>query len=498
MIEVLGLTQEGVRNYVEKNTPPEKAENIKKVLVQNPTLMSVCGITFYCMLICHLLSKDGALAHTPTNTYTRLLSFIILSYATRELDDNSSLKLRKYFPKLAKLAFNGLIGKEDGPFRLSFTEADLIESGVCDEIVEKAREAGILLGFEGNIFEFAHLSIQEMFAAGHCLVSDSFEKKVLVELMEKLTKELNFSMLLLYMFGLKYDNAYDRVQVLKMAMSEKDKENTKTSISIDKMLNSFIRNISKKAKEESDQSLMLQAMNLAYESQSVPSAGLVATELISEDATMELKDIPLTAVDVAAILFVCESADDLECLNLPQTSMDDVSVQQVCNFLKVNDSVTEVDFSGSQLGEGSLKELQEVLKEQCKFKSLCLNDCNLDNESIVFIAEGLKESHHLERLCLNGNHLSDSGMTALTRNLQNCDSLRFLQAKSNNLTNASLGALTDLSLSLRDLRIDVSGIDTNPKIINVFSYPSMIKENVQGDLHLKGKDDSSIQLYITF
>ena len=77
MIELMGLTQKRVLEFIQKNVPEQKREHVEGMLVKNPMLMSVCGITFYAAILCKVLQDvedtEGALT-----TYTRITCFIVM------------------------------------------------------------------------------------------------------------------------------------------------------------------------------------------------------------------------------------------------------------------------------------------------------------------------------------------------------------------------------------------------------------------------------------
>ena len=111
--EILGLTSTRVTEYVE-HRHPNHVKNITSFLNKNPILLSVCSITFYCMLITRLLSEGVTILDEDIKTYTRLMSFITIQYCMRKIKDSSFLmEVTSYFSKLAELAYSGIFVRED-------------------------------------------------------------------------------------------------------------------------------------------------------------------------------------------------------------------------------------------------------------------------------------------------------------------------------------------------------------------------------------------------
>ena len=144
--EILGLTQKQVKEYVEKRHHT-RAEYFMSVLYRNPLLMSVCGITFYCMAVSTLLSEGVEMFDEKIKTYTRLTAFIIVQYVTRKLPELPFvIQVHSYFPKLAHLAEIGIFQSKQnqGLSRLVFNEYDLSEVGLTQSDLESVKKGGIL------------------------------------------------------------------------------------------------------------------------------------------------------------------------------------------------------------------------------------------------------------------------------------------------------------------------------------------------------------------
>lgn len=90
-LEVMGLTQDNVLNFMKKNLDAEKAERSLQHFKNSPVLLSMCAITYYCSVICQLLSDNQWIPDSDNLTYTRLTALIIMSHLGREADSHREL-----------------------------------------------------------------------------------------------------------------------------------------------------------------------------------------------------------------------------------------------------------------------------------------------------------------------------------------------------------------------------------------------------------------------
>ena len=72
----MGLTRERVLEFVGKNVKPERVKIVKETLTNNPILLSVSAITFYCAALCQVLQDEVGITDTLT-TYTQITAYIL-------------------------------------------------------------------------------------------------------------------------------------------------------------------------------------------------------------------------------------------------------------------------------------------------------------------------------------------------------------------------------------------------------------------------------------
>ena len=72
----MGLTRERVLEFVGKNVKEKHVKMVKDTLTNNPILLSVSAITFYCSALCQVLQDEVGVSDN-LHTYTQITAFII-------------------------------------------------------------------------------------------------------------------------------------------------------------------------------------------------------------------------------------------------------------------------------------------------------------------------------------------------------------------------------------------------------------------------------------
>ena len=72
----MGLTRDRVIEFVEKNVSSKRVEEVRQALQNNPILMSVSSITFYCAALCKVLGRDDVTTK-DLRTYTQITAYIM-------------------------------------------------------------------------------------------------------------------------------------------------------------------------------------------------------------------------------------------------------------------------------------------------------------------------------------------------------------------------------------------------------------------------------------
>ncbi len=181
--EVRGFNDPQKEEYFRKRISDQSlADTIISHLKSSRSLFIMCHIPVFCWISATVLEKmmsraeSGEIPKTLTDMYTHFL--IIQTSIKHEKDYEKKVKDEDMILKLGKLAFRHLVKGN-----LIFYEEDLREcgideteasvySGLCTQIFREE------LGFyQGKVFCFVHLSIQEHLAALYVLLSFLLDKK---------------------------------------------------------------------------------------------------------------------------------------------------------------------------------------------------------------------------------------------------------------------------------------------------------------------------------
>ncbi|XP_021330974.2 protein NLRC3-like isoform X1 [Danio rerio] len=183
LTEVRGFNDHQKEEYLRKRISDQSSANkIISHLKSSRSLYIMCHIPVFCWISATVLEKmmrkswKRKIPKTLTQMYTHFL--IIQTSIKHEKDYMKNVKDEDLILKLGKLAFQQLIKGN-----LIFYEEDLSECGI--DVTEASVYSGLCtqifreeLGFyQGKVFSFVHLSIQEHLAALYVLLSLLLHKK---------------------------------------------------------------------------------------------------------------------------------------------------------------------------------------------------------------------------------------------------------------------------------------------------------------------------------
>ncbi|XP_051717605.1 NACHT, LRR and PYD domains-containing protein 3-like isoform X3 [Ctenopharyngodon idella] len=522
--EVRGFSEPQKEEYFRKRISDHRlAVRIISHLKSSRSLFIMCQIPVFCWISAAVLEKKlrkswkGEIPKTLTQMYTHFL--ILQTNIKHEKDYEKKVKDEDMIVKLGKLAYQQLVKgnlifyEEDlRECGIDVTEA-LVYSGLCTQIFRE--ELGL---YQGKVFCFVHLSIQEHLAALY--VHLSFINKN-INVFDQITKPTNgdkvslsdlhqravdkaldsknghLDLFLRFLLGLSVKSNQSLLQELKTQTGNRSHNNEKTADYIkekisenpspDKYINLFHC-----LNELGDLSLVNEAqphMNLYgglcdVNLSSSQWSALVFVLLTSEDTMEEFNlsrligdrndhDAVNTGDEVLQKLLpvVIETRS----ARLSKCGVTDEGCAALASALRSNPShLRDLDLSVNNLGDSGVKIISAVLENpHCKLEKLWLSDCGVTDEGCAALASALRSNpSHLRELSLSVNNLGDSGVKIVSAVLENPQcKLEKLRLSKCGVTDEGCAALASALRSnpshLRELYLSRNNLgDSGVKIVS--------------------------------
>ncbi|XP_073696540.1 NACHT, LRR and PYD domains-containing protein 3-like [Garra rufa] len=464
--EVRGFNEPQKEEYFRKRISDQSlADRIISHLKSSRSLYIMCHIPVFCWISAAVLEKmlspaeSGEIPKTLTQMYTHFL--ILQTNIKHEKDYEKKVTDEDMILKLGKLAFQQLV-KEN----LIFYEEDLREcgideteasvySGLCTQIFRE--ELGL---YQGKVFCFVHLSIQEHLAALYVHLSwtnnnrnvfdqitkqslwskvkdwfqlNSSEHVSLSELHQRAVDEAlkskngHLDLFLRFLLGLSVESHQILLQrIMKMKRSSSDsnektaeyiKKKIRTIDSPEKSINLFhcLNELGDRSLVEEIQQYLKSGRIKEAELSSSQWSAVVFVLLTSEEDLSEFhldkfvkeRNNPENMKVLQKLLPVIKESRSV---HLRYCGVTDEGCAALASALRSNPShLRELDLSLNKLGD-SVKLLFDVLQNpHCKLKKLWLSYSGVTDEGCTALASALRSNpSHLRELHLSGNKLRDS------------------------------------------------------------------------------------------
>ncbi|ROL46603.1 NLR family CARD domain-containing protein 3, partial [Anabarilius grahami] len=481
--EVRGFSDPQKEEYFRKRIrDPSLSDRIISHLKSSRSLFIMCHIPVFCWISATVLEKmlseaeRGEIPKTLTQMYTHFM--ILQTNIKHEKDYEKKVKDEDMIVKLGKLAFQQLLKGN-----LIFYEEDLREcgidvteasvySGLCTQIFRE--ELGL---YQGKVFCFVHLSIQEHLAALY--VHLSFMNKN-INVFDQITKPTKASLsdlhqravdealdsknghldlFLRFLLGLSVESNQSLLQELKTQTGNRSHNNEKTvhyikekiseNPSPDKYINLFHC-----LNELGDLSLVNEAQPHMSSGglgdvklSSSQWSALVFVFLTSERTMQEFdlknliggrndhdavntadevlqKLLPVVTATRSAVRFIqmADSFRNKMAKVLWDCGVTDEGCAALASALRSNPShLRTLNLTGNKLGDSGVKMFSAVLENpHCKLETLESSDCGVTDEGCAALASALRSNpSHLRKLDLSKNNLGDSGVKMLSAVLEN-------------------------------------------------------------------------------
>ncbi|XP_051717734.1 NACHT, LRR and PYD domains-containing protein 12-like isoform X2 [Ctenopharyngodon idella] len=524
--EVRGFSDPQKEEYFRKRVRDQSLANrIISHLKSSRSLFIMCHIPVFCWISATVLEKmlskaeRGEIPKTLTQMYTHFL--ILQTNIKHEKDYEKKVKDEDMILKLGKLAYQQLVKgnlifyEEDlRECGIDVTEA-LVYSGLCTQIFRE--ELGL---YQGKVFCFVHLSIQEHLAALY--VHLSFINKN-INVFDQITNPTNgdqvslsdlhqravdealdsknghLDLFLRFLLGLSVKSNQSLLQELMTQTGNSSHNNEKTVDYIKEKINEnpfpdkYV-NLFHCLNELGDLSLVNEAQpHMSYgglrnvKLSSSHWSALVFVLLTSERTKHEFNLRSLIgAKNDHVTLKAQNTADEVLQKLLPvvtatrsavlcKCGVTDEGCAALASALRSNPShLRGLNLSGNNLGDSGVKLLSAVLENpHCKLEELELSNCGVTNEGCAALASALRSNpSHLRDLNLSGNNLGDSGVKLLSAVLENphCN-LEKLELSDCGVTDDSCAVLASVLRSnpslLRELNLSGNNLeDSGVKLLS--------------------------------
>ncbi|KAF4100034.1 NACHT, LRR and PYD domains-containing protein 12-like isoform X2 [Onychostoma macrolepis] len=536
--EVRGFNEPQKEEYFRKRISDQSlADRIISHLKSSRSLYIMCHIPVFCWISAAVLEKmvsraeSGEIPKTLTQMYTHFL--ILQTNIKREKDYEKKLTDEDMILKLGKVAFEQLVKGN-----LIFYEEDLRECGI--DVAEASVYSGLcsqifreeLCLYQGKVFCFVHLSVQEHLAALYAHLSFTNNN---ISVFDQITKQTNISdlhqravdealgsknghldLFLRFLLGLSVESNQSLLHKVMTPTGNRSHNNEKTvhyikekiskNPSPDKYINLFHC-----LNELGDLSLMNEAeprmsrggLRHVKLSSSQWSA-LVFVLLTSEQTMQEFKLRSLIGAEHDSDAFVSQKAQNTadevlqkllpvvtatRSVELSSCGITDGGCAALASALRSNPSYLRIlDLSENKIGDSGLKLFSAVLENpQSKLENLRLWKCGVRDEGCATLASALRSNpSHLRILDLSENNLGDSGVKPFSDALEdpNCK-LENLRLSNCGVRDGGCAALASAlrsnpsHLRILDLSVNELG-DSGVKVLSgVLENPHCKLENLR-------------------
>ncbi|XP_052614175.1 NACHT, LRR and PYD domains-containing protein 1a-like [Peromyscus californicus insignis] len=464
-VEVLGFSESGWKEYFNKYfSKKRKAMEALRLIDLNPMLSTLCLVPWVSWLVCTCLKQQMEQGRDLSLT-SQTTTALCLKYLSQTLPDHA---LGTHLRGLCSLAAEGICKR-----RTLFSERDLWEQGLSNDVIALFLKMGVLQNQPSSLsYSFAHLCLQEFFAAMSCILGNNEEKcgdtkiyRIVETVIEVYGRQDLFEApTICFLFGL----------LSEQGVNEMEKIFT-THLS----LNTLWEILDKaRALPQHQHLYSLGLFHCLYEIQKEELLTQVMHNLQKEKACdptdmthpvfqTNVKHLVVqTDLELMVVTFCIKYCHHVKRLQLnggeqhgqtltaPRmvlsrwTPITNASWQVLFSTLEFTESLEELDLSGNPLSNSEVQSLCRTLRHHgCQLKILWLVSCGITYSCCWDLASVLCTSGSLTELDLQLNDLGDRGVRLLCEGLRNpaCKLriLRLDQASLSEQVMAELRALTE-------------------------------------------------------
>ncbi|XP_059203863.1 NLR family CARD domain-containing protein 3-like [Centropristis striata] len=522
--EVRGFTDPQKEEYFRKRfRDEEQAGRIISHIKTSRSLHIMCHIPIFCWISAKVLEKllktreGGELPKTLTEMYIHFL--VVQSKRTNvkyhgkfERDPHWSPESRKMIESLGKLAFDQLQKGNLIFYDSDLTECDIditaasVYSGVFTQVFREESEL-----YEGRVFCFIHLSVQEFLAALHVhltfiesgvnlmaearwwskVVGDKPKLKHLYQsAVDKALQSPNghLDLFLRFLLGLSLETNQNLLRDLLTQTGSSSETNQKTVQYIKKKLRKNLSaersiNLFHCLNELNDRSLVeeiqqsLRSGSLSSDKLSPAQWSALVFILLSSETDLDVFDLKKYSASEEALLRLLPVVKASNKALLTGCKLSERSCEALSSVLSSqSSSLRDLDLSNNDLQDSGVKLLSDGLKSPlCELKTLSLSGCLISEEGCSSLASALRSNpSHLRELDLSYNHPGDSGVKLLEDPRCRLDTLRVDHGGEHRLTPGVRKYFCQLTLDTNTVNRYLKLSENNRKVTHVEedqSYP---------------------------
>ncbi|XP_055469094.1 NACHT, LRR and PYD domains-containing protein 1a-like [Psammomys obesus] len=430
-VEVLGFSESGRKEYFNKYFPKKrKAIQAFSLVQSDPVLSTLCLVPWVSWLVCTCLSQQmeqgGHLSLTSQTTTTLCLKYLSQSIQGQHLET----QLRA----LCSVAAEGICRR-----RTLFSESDLRKQGLAQADMATFLKIGVLQQQPGSLScSFAHLCLQEFFAAMACVFRDAVERCGDIE-KDRIVETL------IEVYGIHALFEAPTIHFLFGLLSEQGVNAMKTVFNSQLPLLTPWELLGKaRALPQHQHLCSLGLFHCLYEIQNKKFVTQVIHSVLSKrvhDPTFmthtvfqtNVRHLVIqTNVELLVVTFCikfCRYVKRLQLnrdgqqgptLNAPTlvlsrwTPTTNASWFILFSNIIYNKSLKELDLSGNPLSHSAVKSLCCTLRHPgCHLRALWLVKCGLTSSHCLTLASALRNCSRLAELDLQLNDLGDDGVRLL-------------------------------------------------------------------------------------
>ncbi|XP_040604986.1 NACHT, LRR and PYD domains-containing protein 1a isoform X2 [Mesocricetus auratus] len=430
LIEVLGFSKSGRKKYIYKYFAKKReATKVFKLVETNPVLSALCVVPWVSWLVCTCLKQQmeqgGDLSLTSQTTTT-----LCLKYLSQTLPGHV---LETHLRELCSLAAEGICRR-----KTLFSERDLQMQRLGKNVITTFLKTGILQKQPSSpCYSFAHLCLQEFFAAMSCILERMDIYRVVETLKEVYGRYGLFEApTMRFLFGLLSQKGMRKMmKISSYRLPWKTRLYLQRYI-LDETLHHQLYSLGLLhcLYEMQDEDVLKEVIH-NYQKTSVHNPVDMA-RLVFQTGVKYM--VVQTDMDLMVVTFCIKFFHHVKRLQMnaggqqrkiskaPRivlsrwTPITNASWQVLFYMLEFTGNLKELDLSGNPLSYTALRSLCRTLRcPTCHLKTLWLVNCGLTSRHCEDLASVLQSSSSLTELDLQLNDLGDHGVRLLCEGLRN-------------------------------------------------------------------------------